>query len=227
MARNQRGRVAIASHPSDSCQLETSPERTREEPRRSSHDKHGQSPKSPRHKQSRPKRCKTLSLKSLHLTAARTNLNGDAGTREGNKTSAQSAGCQRTPAEGEGRQLVADVGPPSRKTFNIVLRPSHVRAEETKGVNEDVKQGTAMGGRPAPVARGIASCWHGDACPWHKRGLCFFGQSSTPPQIREQTAKMVKMIPQERLETVERKLRGAEAGGGDCHRKRRTQQGSW
>ena len=74
----------------------------------------------------------------------RHNLNADVGTRKGNKTSAQSVGCQRTPVEGEGRQLVADVGPPSRKTFNIVLRPSHVRAEETKGVNEDVKQGTAM-----------------------------------------------------------------------------------
>ena len=63
-----------------------------------------------------------------------------------------------------------------------------------------------MGGRQALVERGIASCWHGDPCPWHKRGLCFFGHSSAPPQVREQTAEMVKMIPQERLETVERKL---------------------
>ena len=61
--------------------------------------------------------------------------------------------------------------------------------------------------RVAKTAEGInvAPCWHGDACPWHKRSMCFFGHSSAPP-VREQTVEMIKMIPQELLETVERKL---------------------
>ena len=91
-------------------------------------------------------------------------------------------------------------------------------AEETKGVNEDdeplqesidsVKQDIAME-RPTgsvPVARGIAPCWHGDGCRWHKRSLCFFGHSSAPSQVRGQTAEVVKMIHQEWFETLEQKL---------------------
>ena len=84
-------------------------------------------------------------------------------------------------------------------------------AEETKGVTEDdepmqkssdsVNQHIAMGRPtgPVPVARVIAPCWHGDACPLHRRSLCFFGHSSAPLQVREQTADIVKIIPQEPL----------------------------
>ena len=52
--------------------------------------------------------------------------------------------------------------------------------------------------RVAKTAEGIkvAPCWHGDACPWHKRSMCFFGHSSAPP-VREQTVETIKMIPQE------------------------------
>ena len=86
-------------------------------------------------------------------------------------------------------------------------------ADETKGVNEDdepmqksidsVKLDIAMGRPTGPVqvARGIALCWHGGACRWH-----FFDHSSALPQVRAKTADMVKMTPQERLETLERKL---------------------
>ena len=47
MARNQRGRAAVVSPQTDSCQLETNPERTREEPRRCSHAKHDPVTKAP------------------------------------------------------------------------------------------------------------------------------------------------------------------------------------
>ena len=71
---------------------------------------------------------------------------------------------------------------------------------------DSVKQGIVLWRPTVSVARGIAPCWHGDACPWHKRSMCFFGHSSAPLQAREQTAEIVKMILQEGLETLERKL---------------------
>ena len=72
----------------------------------------------------------------------RHNLNADAGTR---KATRPPRSRKRTPAEGEVRQLVADVGPPSRKTFNRVLRPSHVRR---------ARKDSSHGSRPAHHVQG-------------------------------------------------------------------------
>ena len=72
-ARNQRGRAAVVSPQTDFLPVGDKSRThkrgtTRELPRQTwpSHQN------APRLKQSRQKRCKTLSLKSLHLTAART-----------------------------------------------------------------------------------------------------------------------------------------------------------
>ena len=55
--------------------------------------------------------------------------------------------------------------------------------EPTQKSIDFVKHDIAMGRPAGPVSavRGVAQCWHGDACPWHKRSMCFFGHSSPGP----------------------------------------------